>query len=201
MANDAPQSAETLQPTRDLSLSAEDWLRLAHERVTDNPALETMKSLSIVVNYPIDRVWQAIGTVKHWEADAFHNALIDPPEGGHVGSFFEMIHTNHPIIPWPMKDQRFVGVITDWVTNERQVLAELNISDAEGSKRTPNHQQTIELSSQGGERTEIRLTVATIRMAGISSTVRFFFRPWARFQLGRAIRKKFGHINADLKTA
>ena len=177
---------------------AAGWTAQARARVTENPRLEVMARRSFLLDKPVEEVWRVIGDPLHWEADAFHNEIVDMQDTGGVGTYFEMLHTNNPIIPWPMPDQRFVGVIMDWEPLKRQSIAELNIDDSAGSKRTPDHRQLIELEALGPERTRLTYTVATIRMEGISPVTRFFFRPWARFQLRRAIGKKLSHINADL---
>ncbi len=160
-----------------------------------------MARRTYVLDYAVEDVWRVIEDPRHWEADAFHNEIVDMHGSGGVGSYFEMLHTNHPIIPWPMPDQRFLGVIMDWVPFKRQAVAELNIDKAAGSKRTPDHQQVIELETLAPTRTRLTYTVATIRMQGISPVTRFFFRPWARFQLRRAIGKKLAHIHKDLAQA
>lgn len=177
------------------------WATQARQRVTENPKLEVMARKSFVLDYPVEDVWQAIDDPLHWQADAFHNEIVDMRDAGGVGTYFEMLHTNHPIIPWPMPDQRFVGVVMDWEPLRRQSVAELNIDSSAGSKRTPDHKQLIELEPMGPARTQLTYTVATIRMEGISEVTRFFFRPWARFQLRRAIGKKLSHIRKDLAGA
>ena len=174
------------------------WSAQARARVTENPRLEVMARRSFVLEHAVDVVWQVIADPLHWAADAFHNEIVDMNDAGGTGTYFEMLHTNHPIIPWPMPDQRFVGVIMDWEPLKRQSVAELNIDDSAGSKRTPDHKQLIELESLEPARTRVTYTVATIRMEGISEVTRFFFRPWARLQLRRAIGKKLSHIRADL---
>lgn len=174
------------------------WLAEARERVTDNPALEEMQSGSCRVAAPPEVVWQAIRVPRHWQADRFHNDLFDISDEGGVGTSFAMRHTNWPIIPWPMEDQRFAGVITHWQAPRQQVLAELNMSDAGGAKRTPDHQQTIVLDPDGADGTVIRLTVSSIRVANISPLTRAVFRPWAKRQLAIAIGRKLGHIKADV---
>ena len=68
-----------------------------------------------------------------------------------------------------------------------------------GAKLFPNDSDLKE--ALGPVRTRLTYTVATIRMQGISEVTRFFFRPWARFQLHRAIGKKLTHIRADLAQA
>ena len=178
-----------------------DWTAQARARVTENPGLEVMARRSFVLDYAVEAVWRVISDPQHWEADAFHNEIVDMHDAGGVGTCFEMLHTNHPIIPWPMPDQRFVGVIMDWEPLKRQSVAELNIDDSAGSKRTPDHRQVIELEALEPGRTRLTYTVATIRMQGISEVTRFFFRPWARLQLRRAIGKKLSHIRADLARA
>jgi hypothetical protein len=177
------------------------WLSEAQRRVTGNPGLEVMARRSFTLEHAIDDVWQAIAAPMHWQADAFHNAITDMQDAGGIGTHFEMLHTNHPIIPWPMPDQRFRGVVVAWEPPRRQSIAELNTDSSAGSKRTPDHQQTIELEPLGPARTRLTYTVATVRMEGISEVTRFFFRPWARFQLRRAIGKKLVHIRQDLAAA
>lgn len=174
------------------------WATEARRRVTENPGLEVMAQRSFLLEHAVEEVWRVIKDPRHWEADAFHNEIVDMHDAGGCGTYFEMLHTNNPIIPWPMPDQRFVGVIMDWEPLKRQSVAELNIDDSAGSKRTPDHRQVIELESLREARTRLTYTVATIRMEGISPITRFFFRPWARFQLRRAIDKKLSHIRADL---
>ena len=177
------------------------WAAEARQRVTEHPGLEVMAQQSFLLDHAVEDVWRVIDDPLHWEADAFHNQIVDMHDAGGVGTYFEMRHTNHPIIPWPMPDQRFVGVVMDWEPLKRQSVAELNIDDSAGSKRTPDHRQLIELESLGPSRTRLTYTVATIRMEGISEVTRFFFRPWARFQLRRAIAKKLSHIRGDLAQA
>lgn len=177
------------------------WTTEARRRVTENPRLEVMARRSFLLDHAVEAVWRVIKNPQHWEADAFHNAVVDMHDAGGVGTYFEMLHTNHPIIPWPMPDQRFVGVVMDWEPLKRQSVAELNIDDSAGSKRTPDHKQLIELEPLAPARTRLTYTVATIRMEGISEVTRFFFRPWARFQLRRAIGKKLAHIRGDLAQA
>ncbi len=174
------------------------WMAEARARVTENPGLEVMARRSFELDRPVEDVWRVIEDPRHWEADAFHNEIVEMRDTGGVGAYFEMRHTNHPIIPWPMPDQRFVGVIMDWEPMKRQSVAELNIDAASGPKRTPDHQQIIELAPIEPGRTRLDYSVATIRVEGISPVTRFFFRPWARFQLRRAIAKKLAHIRADL---
>ncbi len=177
------------------------WTTEARRRVTENPGLEVMAKGSFVLEHSLEAVWQVIAAPRHWEADAFHNGIVRMQDAGGQGTYFEMLHTNHPIIPWPMPDQRFMGVIMEWEPLKRQSIAELNIDDSAGSKRTPDHQQSIALEALGPARTRLTYTVATIRMEGISPVTRFFFRPWARFQLRRAIGKKLSHIRNDLAHA
>ena len=177
------------------------WAAQARGRVTQNPRLEVMARRSFLLAYPVEAIWQVIEDPRHWEADAFHNRIVELQDAGGAGTYFEMLHSNHPIIPWPMPDQRFVGVIMDWLPPNRQSVAELNIDDSAGSKRTPDHQQVIELEPLEPDLTRLTYTVATIRMEGISEVTRFFFRPWARLQLRRAIGKKLSHIRADLARA
>ncbi len=177
---------------------SEHWAGEARRRVTENPGLEVMARRSFLLDNPVEEVWRVIADPLHWQADAFHNEIVDMQDAGGLGTYFEMLHTNYPIIPWPMPDQRFVGVIVDWQPLKRQSVAELNIDDSAGSKRTPDHQQIIELEALGPARSRLTYTVATIRMQGISEITRFFFRPWARLQLRRAIGKKLAHIRADL---
>ena len=177
------------------------WAAQARSRVTENSGLEVMARQSFVLEHAVEDVWRVIDDPRHWEADAFHNEIVDMHDAGGLGTYFEMRHTNHPIIPWPMPDQRFVGVIMDWEPLNRQSVAEVNIDDSAGSKRTPDHQQVIEMERLEPARTRLTYTVATIRMQGISEVTRFFFRPWARFQLRRAIGKKLAHIRADLARA
>ena len=174
------------------------WASQARTRVTENPGLEVMARLSFLLEFAVEDVWRVIADPLHWEADAFHNEIVHMHDAGGVGTYFEMLHTNHPIIPWPMPDQRFVGIVMDWEPLKRQSVAELNIDDSIGSKRTPDHHQVIELEPLESARTRLTYAVATIRMAGISPVTRFFFRPWARFQLRRAIAKKLFHIREDL---
>ena len=177
------------------------WATQARARVTENPRLEVMARRSFLLEYAVEDVWRVINDPLHWEADAFHNEIVDMHDAGGVGTYFEMLHTNHPIIPWPMPDQRFVGVIMDWEPLKRQSVAELNIDDSSGSKRTPDHRQVIEIEPLEPGRTRLTYSVATIRMEGISPVTRFFFRPWARLQLRRAIGKKLSHIHEDLAQA
>lgn len=177
------------------------WASQARTRVTENPRLEVMAQQSFLLEYAVEDVWRVIKDPLHWEADAFHNEIVDMHDAGGSGTYFEMLHTNHPIIPWPMPDQRFVGVIMDWEPLKRQSVAELNIDDSAGSKRTPDHRQIVELEPLEPTRTRLTYTVATIRMEGISPVTRFFFRPWARLQLRRAIGKKLSHIREDLAQA
>ena len=160
-----------------------------------------MARRSFVLDHPVEEVWGVIADPLHWQADAFHNEIVDMQDAGGLGTYFEMLHTNYPIIPWPMPDQRFVGVMVEWEPLKRQSVAELNIDDSAGSKRTPDHQQIIELEALAPARSRLTYTVATIRMQGISEVTRFFFRPWARLQLRRAIGKKLAHIRADLARA
>lgn len=174
------------------------WEIEARRRVTENPRLEVMARRSFLFEQPVEEVWRAIGDPLHWEADAFHNEIVEMQDAGGVGTYFEMLHTNNPIIPWPMPDQRFMGVIMDWEPLKRQSIAELNIDSSAGSKRTPDHRQLIELESLSPTSTRLTYSVATIRMEGISPVTRFFFRPWARFQLRRAIDKKLAHIRKDI---
>ncbi len=174
------------------------WAMQARKRVTENPRLEVMARRSFLLDHAVEEVWRVIQDPLHWEADAFHNEIVDMQDTGGVGTYFEMLHTNNPIIPWPMPDQRFVGVIMDWEPLKRQSVAELNIDSSAGSKRTPDHRQVIELEPLGPARTRLTYSVATIRMEGISPVTRFFFRPWARLQLRRAIGKKLAHIREDL---
>jgi len=178
-----------------------DWATQARKRVTENPRLEVMARQSFVLDYSVEEVWRVINDPLHWQADAFHNGIVDMHNAGGLGTYFEMLHTNYPIIPWSMPDQRFVGVIMDWDPLKRQAVAELNIDNSAGSKRTPDHQQVIELEALEPARTRLTYTVATIRMEGISEVTRFFFRPWARLQLRRAIGKKLAHIREDLAQA
>ncbi len=182
----------------DVTSAAQQWLVEARRRVTENPGLEVMARETFVVAHPPETVWQVINSVAHWQADAFHNEIVEAHDLGRAGSYFEMRHTNHPIIPWPMEDQKFMGVITDWEPGVRQSVAELNLSDASGPKRTPDHQQIIELTPVDGMATRVTYSVATVRIAGLNPIVRFFFRPWARYQLRRAIDKKRAHIMSDL---
>jgi len=177
---------------------ATDWMAEARMRVADNPALEVMAERRFHFPYPPDQVWSVIATVAHWGADAFHNEITEIHGESGPGARFGMRHTNSPIIPWPMADQRFMGVMTDWVDGERQSVSELNLSDAAGPRRTPDHQQTIALAADGAGATAVTYTVATIRIAGLNPVIRFFFRPWARLQLRRAIEKKRRHMEADL---
>lgn len=180
---------------------AAHWLAQARARVIENPGLEVMAKREFFLDYAIADVWRAISDPSHWEADAFHNEIVDMHGAGGVGAFFEMRHTNHPIIPWPMPDQRFIGVIVEWEPEKRQSVAEINIDDAAGPKRTPDHQQSIELEALAPARTRLVYSVATVRIEGVSPVARFFFRPWARFQLRRAIGEKLAHIRADLARA
>jgi hypothetical protein len=180
---------------------AAHWQDQARMRVRENPGLETMAQRSFDFDWPIDEVWQAIAHPMHWQDDAFHNAITGIGDAGGVGMHFEMLHSNYPIIPWPMPDQRFRGIIVEWVPPHRQVIAEVNVDDSAGSKRTPDHQQTIELAALEPDRTRLTYSVATVRMEGISEVTRFFFRPWARLQLRRAIGKKIAHIRAGLDAA
>ena len=177
---------------------SDHWVAQARTRVTENPRLEVMARRSFLLEHSPEEVWRAIGDPLHWEADAFHNEIVQMQDAGGEGTYFEMLHTNNPIIPWPMPDQRFMGVIMEWEPLKRQSIAELNIDDSAGSKRTPDHRQSIELEALGPSRTRLTYSVATIRMEGISPVTRFFFRPWARFQLRRAIDKKLGHIREDI---
>lgn len=177
------------------------WAAQARGRVTENPRLEVMARQSFLLAYAVEEIWRVIEDPRHWEADAFHNQIIALQDAGGAGTYFEMLHSNHPIIPWPMPDQRFVGVIMDWLPPNRQSVAELNVDHSAGSKRTPDHQQVIELEPLEPALTRLTYSVATIRMEGISEVTRFFFRPWARFQLRRAIGKKLSHIRADLARA
>ncbi len=174
------------------------WAAEARRRVTENPGLEVMARRSLLLPHATEDVWRVIKDPRHWEADAFHNEIVDMNDAGGLGTYFEMLHTNNPIIPWPMPDQRFVGIVMDWEPLECQSIAELNIDDSAGAKRTPDHRQLIELESLGPSSTRLTYSVATIRMEGISPVTRFFFRPWARFQLRRAIDKKISHIRDDL---
>ena len=177
------------------------WMTEARTRVTENPGLEVMAQRTIVLDCPDEKLWNAISDPMHWQADAFHNEIVSMNDQASAGTHFEMLHTNHPIIPWPMPDQRFKGVIVEWDQPRRQSIAELNIDDSAGSKRTPDHQQIIDLEPLGPDRTRLTYTVATVRMEGISEVTRFFFRPWARFQLRRAIDKKLAHIQKDIAKA
>ena len=187
--------------TSDAAERASHWAAQARARVTENPKLEVMARRSFLLEYAVEEVWQAIEDPRHWQADAFHNEIVDMHDAGGLGTYFEMLHSNHPIIPWPMPDQRFLGVIMDWEPFKRQSVAELNIDTSSGSKRTPDHQQVVELEALSPARTRLTYSVATVRMEGISPVTRFFFRPWARFQLRRAIGKKLSHIRKDLTRA
>lgn len=178
--------------------NAAHWMAEARKRVTENPGLEVMARGSFELEHPVADVWGAISDLHHWQADAFHNEIVAMHGAAGVGAHFEMRHTNYPIIPWAMPDQRFMGVIMDWEPQKRQSVAELNIDDSAGSKRTPDHHQIIGVEAIGPARTRLDYAVGTVRMQGISPITRFFFRPWARFQLRRAIRKKLAHIRADL---
>lgn len=177
------------------------WVGEARRRVIENPGLEIMARRSFVLEHSLEEVWRVISDPFHWEADAFHNEIVEMQDAGGHGTYFEMLHSNYPIIPWPMPDQRFVGVIMDWEPLKRQSVAELNTDDRAGSKRTPDHQQIVELEPLDPARTRLTYSVATIRMQGISPVTRFFFRPWARLQLRRAIDKKLSHIRDDLAQA